>query len=375
MSDAPSAAVRRSSSPSDGTAVRTAVRIQIDDPALQAYIQQHPFLTGPDREVNRRALQAVRASVRVSESARHVPIRALPAAELALPERQERAACELLRAVGLTEAAVEHARRDFGWRAAPVPPDASSILCLGSGAGEELAFLRARAPAARIVVLDYVAKLRPGLQAAVKAEFLQCDLVGELGARDDLHDVVFSNHTLEHLFEPDRVLRLIARRLREGGMLVAGLPLDGDAGTPFQGDVVRMARGAARLHPLDLGVFDAGHPWKTNAADLGETLEAAGFAEVAITQRADEPHRAFADTPHARPGLPRPVLEALYRGLFAPGRRMLRAMLGARAPHVVCRGFVAIERRVPFGAGRLKNGFAPDVVVRAIRRRNRDGGA
>ena len=79
MSDASSAAVRRSSSPSGGPAVRTAVRIQIDDPALQAYIQQHPFLTGPDREVNRRALQAVRASVRVSESARHVPIRALPA--------------------------------------------------------------------------------------------------------------------------------------------------------------------------------------------------------------------------------------------------------------------------------------------------------
>lgn len=366
--------MRSTSSSSDGHTASTAVRIQISDPALQAYIQQHPFLTGPDRDVNWRALQAVRASVRVSESALDVPIRARPAAELALPARQERAACDLLRSVGLSEGAIEHARRDFGWRAAPVPPDASSILCLGSGAGEELAFLRARAPTARIVVLDYVAKLRPGLQAAVNAEFVQCDLVGELGARVDQHDVVFSNHTLEHLFEPDRVLRLIARRLREGGMLVAGLPLDGEATTPFQREVVRIARGAARLHPLDLGVFDAGHPWKTNAADLSVALRAAGFVEVTITQRADEPHRAFADTPAARPRLPRPVLEALYRGVFAPARRMLRALPGARVPQVVCRGFVAAERRVPFGAGRLKNGFAPDVVVCAIRREHREEG-
>lgn len=351
-----------------------AVRTVLTDPALQAYVQQHPFLTGPDRDLNRLALHAVRGSIALSVSTRHMPIRRRPIAELSLPVAQEQAACDLLRSIGITAAEVEHARRDYSWRAAPVPPDTASILCLGSGTGEELAFLRARAPAARIVVLDYVSKLRPGLAQAARTEFVQCDLVAELEARDERHDVVFSNHTLEHLFEPDRVLRLIARRLREGGLLVSGLPLDGDASTPLHDDVVAMSSAAGSLHALDMGVFDAGHPWKTNAGDLTESLTAAGFADVVIVQREDEPHRAFADLSGARPGLPRPVLEAAYRAVFSPARRLLRAIFRSGAPHAVCRGLVALERRVPFGAGRLKNGFSPDVLVCAVARSpvNRD---
>ncbi len=343
-----------------------ALRCQVADASLHAYMQQHPFLTGPSEDSNRRALAALRAGIRVVEHAAPGTIERRPHQALMLTPPENAAARALLKATGMGDAELRHAELDYSWRAAPLPHDCADILCLGSGTGEELAFLRARAPAARIVVWDYVAKLRPGLAQAVQAQFVRCDLVAELRARTQPFDAVFSNHTLEHLYDPDTVLPLLWQHLRPGGLLLAGLPLDGDDSVPFHDAVGRMGRDAAKLHDIDLGIFDAGHPWKTNAADLCDTLARSGFVDVRIAQRSDAPYRSagLAATPSR---LPLPVLQAAHALTFAPARAVLRRLFRHGTPLALRRALVALERRLAFGAGRLKNGFAPDVRVCARR--------
>ena len=349
------------------TAMRSfAIRTFVTDPKLRAYIQQHPFLTGPDENANAQALLAIRSGIRVSRRDGAGVIKRQPSLALALTPEENKRAADYLRAVGMSEAQIHHAQHDFGWRVFRVPAECKSILCLGSGEGEELAFLRAKAPAARIVVLDYVQKVRQSLLAAVNAHFIACDLVGELSAHPHLYDLVFSNHTLEHMFDPDQVLALIHKRLNPGGMIVSGLPLDGDATVPLQPFIAEICASASRLHAIDLGVFDAGHPWKTNANDLTSSLWAAGFSNIAILQRADAPFRSEPDHDR-RASLPKALLGTAHSVFFKTARFALKALFPAHPPHQVLRLLVALERRVPFGANRLKNTYAPDVTFSAVK--------
>jgi SAM-dependent methyltransferase len=343
-----------------------AIRTRVDDAALQAYIQQHPFLTGPDEALNLRALAAVRAGTRVTSYAEDPqPVRRANA-DLAMSASENAAAAAFLRTAGLDDGAIAHATLDFSWRAARLPAGCRSVLCLGSGGGEELAFVRARAPGARLVVWDYVDKASPVLLKAVAAEYEACDLVQALQSRADRFDAVFSNHTLEHLFDPDGVLRLMLDRLVDGGVLVSGLPLDADATVPLHRQVAWLAQSAPAMRAIDLGVFDAGHPWKTHVADLRATLSAAGFGAVDVLQRADVPFRAPAYPAVAGPG-PGAAAQALYGATFGLARRMLGVLAGPVAPLLWRRVLVAAERRVPWGAGRLKNGGSPDVMVTAFK--------
>lgn len=340
-----------------------AIRTYVADPGLQAYIQRHPFLTGPDEGLNRRALEAIRAGTRVSACATTGEVLVRPGSAF-MPSPSERVcARRILLAAGLGEAACAAAFDDFAWRVWPVPSSAARILCIGCGEGHELAFLRARAPGARIVAIDYVSKLLPGLLDAAAVSFTCCDLVDWLADGRADFDVVFSNHTLEHLFDPERVLRLIRARLRPGGRLVSGLPLDGQPGVPLLDQVLAIAQRPGAMHLVDMGVFDPGHPWKTNPADLRRTLLEAGFLQVDIHQRADQPWRC-AGRPAAAATPAGPCRR--YRWLLAPLRAALRHLAPAGvAPLALRRGLQALERRLAFGANRLKNAYAPDVVFSA----------
>ena len=345
----------------------TAIRMHVKDTALHGYIQTFPFLTGPDEDANRRALEALRAGTQVIRRSGAPVVSRLAHAAMALPQAQADAACALLRSVGLAEPAIENALHDFGWRLRAVPMNCRSVLCLGSGTGEELAFLRARAPAARIVVMDFVGKVWPGLLEAVGAQFIQCNMVTELGLHAPRYDLVFSNHTLEHMFDPDTVLWRIHQRLEPGGMLVSGLPLDADMATPLLGWVIARCEQPGSLNLVDIGLLDAGHPWKTNATDLRQTLQEAGFSEITITQRDDVPFRTAL---HERSGpwFLQQLAAAGNTATFDLLRRLLRTLFPGGPPLLVRRVLVGLERQVPFGANRLKNRYAPDVVFTAVRR-------
>lgn len=344
-----------------------ALRTAITDPELRSYVQQYPFLTGPDELANARALSALRTGIRISRCKDDGEVHRKPHETLSLTQAQNTAACDMLRATGMPEAQIRDTQHDFGWRVSQVPSDAALILCLGSGAGDELAFLRAKAPAARIVVMDYVQKIREGLLQAVNAEFIQCDLVHELSAQTTQYDIVFSNHTLEHMFDPDQVLNLIYQRLRVGGMIVSGLPLDGDSSVPLHAAIVKISEKASELHAIDLGMFDAGHPWKTNAADLKNSLINAGFSDIEIFQRSEAPYRSQLDDDRLS-RLPRKLLVLTHAAIFQTTRFLLKLLFPHTPPMQFCKLLVAIERRVPFGANKLKNRYSPDVTFSALKR-------
>jgi hypothetical protein len=132
------------------------------------------------------------------------------------------------------------------------------------------------------------------------------------------------------------------------------------------GTVARLAADAKGLHQLDFGVFDLGHPWKTNPADLKSTLQRCGFADVRVVQRADVPYRTT--WPAQSSTWPRGLLLACYWPVFGSLRWLLKLLFPRTVPLIVRRLLVALERRVPFGANRMRNSFSNDVVVTAIHR-------
>lgn len=342
----------------------SSIQIQLEDTSLCAYLQRYPFLTGPDESVNRRALAAIRQAVVLRHNQRDAELLRRPHAELMPPDGELQRARALLQTAGLSPAEIKNAEHDYAWRFHGLPGDRHAVLCVGSGEGHEIAFIRARLPDARIHVIDFVPKVLPGLLTACKAQFEATDLSQGLAAYAGQFDAVFSNHTLEHMYQPHRILDELRRVLMPGGILISGLPLDGHTGHPLSADIQRLAARPHKLHAVDMGLFDAGHPWKSNPGDLVQSIEEAGFTGAQVVQRADVPARtgvAFAGSQRlsAHSGA------FLNRCTFGIVRKAVRVLWPDHAPLWLRRILVAVERRSSFGANRLQAAHSPDVVVTA----------
>lgn len=337
------------------------------DPSLRSYIQQYPSLSGPDENSNLKAFTEIRKGVVMKTGTVQREIEKQLHVNLALTQRQETIAGQILRSVGISDIAIKQATHDFGWRFKHIPESCDSVLCLGIGTGEELAFLRAKAPGAHIVVMDYVKKVWPGLLETLNAEFIQCDLVAELSTHRRQYDVIFSNHTLEHQFDPDLVLRLICSRLTVGSLLVSGMPLDADPSIPLLHEVEERCSHPSDLHIIDMGLIDPGHPWKSNATDLYETLQSNGYANIQILQRSDVPYRTPLAEKSAASDQFKRLLQAISVCTFSLLRRSIKVLFRSHVPLVIRRVISSLERRLPFGASRLKNRYAPDIVFVAQR--------
>lgn len=343
-----------------------AIQIKVDDPELRFYMQQYPFLTGPDEGKNQQALRAIRQGLCLNEQTSGGAIERQPHRTLSLDASELERARALLTSAGLSEAEIADAVHDYAWRVQAISVHAQSVLCVGSGAGHELAFVRARLPQARIVVMDYVSKVIPGLLQAVGAEFRQCDFAQALRDLDESFDVVFSNHTLEHMYDPCEVLGLLHKGLNAGGMLVSGLPMDADQAAPLSQEILQLAKQAQRLNIIDMGVLDAGHPWKTNPSDIVGVFHSARFEGVRVLQREDVPSRSLRNV---NPSSPHESKQGAinYHRTFGVLRAVLRRLWPHGAPLTLRRLLVALERRTPFGANRLQARHSPDVIVLACK--------
>lgn len=343
-----------------------AIQIRVIDPAMRFYLQQYPFLTGPNEAMNQAALATIRQGVHVRNAAPDVVVNRKPHRNFAIPATELERVTALLSAAGQNVEQIAAAEHDYAWRVHALPLTCNSVLCIGAGEGHELAFIRARLPQARIVVIDYMAKALPGLLEAVKAEFVQGDLVEGLRHHGERHDAVFSNHTLEHMYDPEEVLSLVFQVLRPGGVVVSGLPMDADLSAALHKEIVELAGRANRLHAMDMGLFDAGHPWKTHPADLAEVLMNCGFSEIHVMQRADVPARTALHGQGSTDSQ-RTWGVLAYRMSFAPARALLKKLWPGGGPLLVRRVLVAAERRVPFGANRLQSQHSPDMLMVATR--------
>jgi SAM-dependent methyltransferase len=252
---------------------------------------------------------------------------------------------------------------DYGWEANLVPLDTKDALVIGCADGIELMFLRAMLPEATITALDYEDVIPEARKQATGVRFLQGDMNALLASFGQEFDLISSNHTLEHLYTPNEVLTTLAGLLRNNGALISTLPMDGMEGTPFL-EKVKDAAIRKTAHPLDVVYLDAGHPWKTNPADLDATMQEAGFERPLLYQRQQHLSRSipFGER-RFKAGLA--TGKALHTVFFVWPRSLAKVIFTKNPPRILNACLLGAERRVWFGSNLLKNIYTQEVLVLA----------
>ncbi len=330
------------------------------DVEQQVYLQSYPFLNGPRRDLNEALLARLPLAISVRNPASGCQVERHCAQELRLRPPVEERARSLLDSIGVPDRRIAGLMDRFAWKVSEIPADTRAILDIGCGDGIELAFLHAAAPDARITAIDWHDGLMAGIKNMSAVHFKALNILDYLEATTERFDLIFSNHVIEHMYDPDRVCALLQRCLAPGGTLLMALPLDGLVGSLWR----VLANPKAFESPLGLGEFDLGHAWKTTPSDVRGTLLSAGFGSVRLVQRQGMLNAATAGEEtelvrfEARGA-------ALYNIVFGALRRAIGMVFGHRPPSWVVSLVYALERRVWFGGNNLKNTVAPEVLVRA----------
>ena len=337
-----------------------AYRITTSDRRLQAHLQAHPFLAGPNEEMNLAGLALLRRGPIAREPKHPAEVFTLESGDLPPPAKTLSAARRLCGLFGNTDpdALID----DFYWKVACADVMPRKVLAFGCGSGDELVLLRAAFPAAEIHAVDWGSG--PSLERlrAADVAFRQGHLDDLLGSGDGF-DLIFSNHTVEHLYDPAAALARLGDALAKHGVLVSSLPLDGSPDDAFSGALAGWARNPSTASHLEMGWLDPGHPWKSNAADLVETLNEAGFPQVRLYQRADSLVRG---KPFDEAGLRafRRRYGILNRVTVKPLHAVAKPLAGMRPARRV---LVGAETRVPWGDNRFKNAQSREIAFVARR--------
>lgn len=344
--------------------VHPAYEIHIEDPAMQLYLQHWTYITGPDQQGNLAARRAIRQCLRRRESwTGPAPVTLLsPEQTLLRPEEIERLRA-FFRELRYDPARQERLIRRFGWHANLVDRSIDNVLDIGCGDGMELLFLRAVLPQAKITAVDFVDRLTTTVRRLTDVNLIVGDVNANCRALPSGFQLIYSNHTLEHVYTPDALLRTLFGMLAPGGSLISVLPMDADPNAVFQDKLTKIAESGASIHPLDMVYLNAAHPWKTNPADLHRTLSGAGYDRVMLYQR-NQTRSAQARAAAAK-RLER-VLCALSFGAF---RAVARPLLPeqARITTQISRVLHAAERRVWFGTGKLRTRYAQEILFHAVK--------
>jgi len=345
----------------------SAFQLSVEDPAMRAYLQRYPFLTGPDPAMNDLGRRVIHAGL-VSRNRE----KTTTALTRLMPKETELSAEQMGRLQRIMdESEVPQALRrelidDYAWEANLVPLDTKDALVLGCADGTELMFLRAVLPEATITAIDYEDSIPEARRRATDVRFFHGDMHAILASFGQEFDLVSSNHTLEHLYMPNEILTILAGLLRKNGALISTLPMDGLEDSPFL-DKVKEAVVKKTIYPLDMVYLDAGHPWKTNPADLVATMQESGFEPPQLYQRQEHLSRSI---PHGERGFRArlAVGRALHTVLFAWPRSMTRLLFPKNPPRIIRVCLMSAERRLWFGTNKLKNNFTQEVLVLARKR-------
>jgi len=259
---------------------------------------------------------------------------------------------------------------NYGWKIQRLPSERTRILSVGCGGGSELIFLRARYPDAKITALDYTFGVRGGAQALkmLDVEFIQGNIfetAEHLFQRGLRFDLIFSNHVIEHFFNPDEQIAFLSSLLEAGGVWSAGLPLDA---YPLSDLLAKLAKEPRAIHPLDMNWLDVRHPWKTSEADLSTTLFNAGLDDITIYRRVN--HFGNSRRPMSRSECESRERRArkVYACSIGPLVSTAKFLFGSRPHPVLARLIFGIDRRLWFGHYRVKMDVQPEVFVTAVRR-------
>jgi SAM-dependent methyltransferase len=116
---------------------------------------------------------------------------------------------------------------------------------------------------------------RHGTAHSPDVEFIPADLDSGLPATGERFDFILCADVLEHLREPERMLRECRRRLKPGGVLIASLPNSAHA-------YVRWNVLLGRFPKHDRGLFDRTHLHFFSWQGWKELLETAGLAIAGV---------------------------------------------------------------------------------------------
>ena len=326
-----------------------------NDLALQAYLQTYPNLTGPDEALNRQGLALLRAGPAIRRPKANVQVNLLDREDFSATETAKRIVLDLCMAAQIDEpdALID----DFHWKIAVAQALPDRILSFGCGEGDELLMLRTLFPTAQIKAIDWSAKVSSKLLAATQVSFQKLNLITALSS-EERYDLIFSNHTLEHFYDPDEILGKLRAMLTPGGALVCAMPLDGSPDDVFRGPLSRWAAAPARIRPLDAPWLDAGHPWKANAADVYDTLKRAGFGDVQIYQRASNIPRGrrFNEQELRR-------YRRRFGRLYDLTLRPFNAAMGSLGDVLLIRRAVlGLEAKLPWGGAQVKNSQTREIA-------------
>lgn len=200
-------------------------------------------------------------------------------------------------------------------------------------------------------------------------QFFKGDIGEHLPTLQRHYDLVFSNHTLEHLYAPDAMLAIFAGLLVEGGCLLSTLPMVGKEGMPFLDTLHKFTTRRdenedSTIHPLDLVYFDSGHPWKTHPDDISLTVKRAGFKNIRLFQREDHLSRPARLSP-SRYRVKRRAMVTLNSVFIGFPREILKWIFPRETPAWLTRSFFAMERRSPFGTNYVMNVFSEEALFLA----------
>jgi hypothetical protein len=119
---------------------------------------------------------------------------------------------------------------------------------------------------------------------------------------------------------------------------------------------------------LDVVYLDAGHPWKTNPADLDATMQEVGFERPHLYQREHHLSRVTAGG-EKRLKAELALGVTLHTIFFGWPRSFAKILFLRNPPALLSRGMLAVERRIWFGTNRLKNRYTQEVLVLARKSR------
>jgi SAM-dependent methyltransferase len=335
------------------------ILIRITDPNLQVYLQKYPFASGPDPETNNHCRHAISRSIETRQAG-------LPGGVISLKEDEIKWSFEessrletMMEKVGIDGSERQILIEEYKWKVAFIPRNIKRVLVIGCGSGEELLFVHSVCPSASITAIDLRDILKPEIKKLLKVDFI-CGNIYDL--HDNLSssfDLIFSNHTFEHMYDPYGMLSFCAQ---VPSSFVAALPMDMARDAVFSKIILNFALDPAKIHPLDFIKIDAGHPWKTNETDLRTTLTAAGFTDIKLYARYDHISRTFTGG-RKKFKVQKYIGYLLNRLILGTMRSVMKIIFPKAMPEMLVRLFFSFENRLWFGSNRLKNTFAPEVLI------------
>lgn len=351
-----------------------AYEVRIADQDVCVYMQTEVLAGGRHPHSFQKALDAFRTNFRKRRHAGSQSLGRIVELDIAQSEI-DRPLAEIA-AYHLEQMQVDAGRfadlfNDYGWKLRQLPNHPAHILSIGCGSGVELAFLRAKFPSAGITALDYDLRIGGGPRTLelLNVEFFQGDIFDSarlLQTQGRRFDLIFSNHVIEHFFEPDRAIANLAQLLRKDGMFSAGVPLDA---YPFADLLEKFSAEPASIHGLDLNWLDLRHPWKTNEADLAATLLESDLGKVTLYRRTNSANnsKSSIDLSLSECRDRERRSRVLYNVLIQPIVGTMKVLFGLNPPRRLARLVFALDRRIWFGRYRIKLDTQPEVFVTAIK--------